>query len=258
MAFETILCEVDERGVCTLTLNRPDKGNAVSEIMQAELLAAIEAAAGDAAIRVVVLSGRGRNFCTGGDLDWFMQSFDDTREGRIKRSAAFSDLYEALNALPKPLIGRVNGSCFGGGMGLIAVCDTVLALASAKFGFTETRIGLVPASFSPYVISRIGVANARRTMLSGALFPAQLASRIGLVDEVCGDEAELNQRVSTVVEQHLVAAPAAVAMTKRMLAGFAMEPPQVSQAHLSALIGDAWETGEAKLRLAERLDKPKP
>lgn len=256
MAFETIIHEVDGRGVCRLALNRPDKGNAVSEVMQAELLAAVRAAAGDAAVRVVVLSGQGSNFCTGGDLDWFMQSFDDTREGRIQRSAAFSDLYEALNTLPKPLIGRINGSAIGGGMGLVAVCDTVLALASAKFCFSETRIGLVPASFSPYVIPRIGVANARRTMLSGAPFSADVAARIGLVDEVCGDAMELDRRVAAVVEEYLAAAPAAVAMTKRMLAGFAMQPPQASQAQLSAFIGDAWETGEAKQRLAERLGKP--
>lgn len=255
MVFETILCDIDERGVCTLVLNRPDKGNAVSETMQAELLTAIGRAAGDAAIRVVVLSGQGRNFCTGGDLDWFMQSFDDTREGRIQRSAAFSDLYEALNTLPKPLIGRINGSTFGGGMGLVAVCDTVLTLASAKFGFSETRIGLVPASFSPYVIPRIGIANARRTMLSGAPFTADVAARIGLVDEVCGDEAELDRRVAVIVDEHLAAAPVAAAMTKRMLAGFALEPPQASRAHMSTLIGDAWETGEAKQRLAERLGK---
>ncbi len=256
MAFETIIREVDGRGVCRLTLNRPDKGNAVSEAMQAELLTAVRAAAGDAAVRVVVLSGQGRNFCTGGDLDWFMQSFDDTREGRIQRSTAFSDLYEALNTLPKPLIGRINGSAIGGGVGLVAVCDTVLALASAKFGFSETRIGLVPASFSPYVIPRIGVANARRTMLSGAPFSAEVAARIGLVDEVCDDAMELDRRVAAVVEAHLAAAPAAVAMTKRMLAGFAMQPPQASQAQLSAFIGDAWETGEAKQRLTERLGKP--
>lgn len=255
MTSDSLICETDTQGVCTLLLNRPDKGNAVSEVMLGELLQAVRWAATDETVRVVVLSGRGRNFCTGGDLDWFMQSFDDNRDGRIRRSAAFSDLYDALNELPKPLIGRINGSTFGAGMGLVAVCDTAVTIASARFGFTETRIGLIPASFSPYVIPRIGVANARRTMLSGAPFSAAEAVRIGLLDEACEDEAALGRRVEAIVEEHLVAAPAAIALTKKMIAGFSAPKFDGMRERLGTMIGDAWDTGEARQRLADRLGK---
>jgi methylglutaconyl-CoA hydratase len=255
MTLSTIVRRVDERGVCTLMLNRPEKGNALTEDMVSELRLAALDAAENSDIRAVVLTGNGRHFCAGGDLDWFMQSFEDSREGRIRRSAVLGELYKVLNALPKPLIGRINGSALGAGVGLAAVCDVALTVASARFGFSETRIGLIPATFAPYVIARIGVANARKVMLSGAPFPADVATRIGLLDEASDSETALDERVALVVEEHLAAAPAAIALTKRMIAGFVSEAPGATPERLGALVGDAWETGEARQRLEQRLAK---
>lgn len=253
MAFRTILHDLNASGVVTLTLNRPDKGNAVSEAMAEELLAAARDAGRDPAVRAVVLTGAGRSFCTGGDLEWFMKSFDDTRDGRISRSAVFSDLYETLDTLPKPLIGRINGSAYGAGTGLIAVCDVAFALTSSRFGFSETRIGLIPASFAPYVIPRIGVGNARKVMVSGAPFPAATAVRIGLLEDTCTDATELDVRIAEAIADYLAAAPGAIALAKKMVTSFVNCPPETMREYLSSLIGDAWETGEARARLAKLL-----
>lgn len=254
MAFRTILHDLDANGVVTLTLNRPDKGNALSREMMEELLTAVRAAGRDSAIRAVVLTGAGKNFCTGGDIEALMQSFDDTRAGRISRSAVFGSLYEALDTFPKPLIGRINGSAYGAGVGLIAVCDVAFALTSSRLGFSETRIGLIPASFAPYVIPRIGIGNARKAMVSGAPFPAATAVRIGLLEDACADATELDARIAGAIADYLAAAPGAIALAKKMIAGFASRPPEAMREYLGSLIGDAWETGEAHTRLAKLFD----
>jgi methylglutaconyl-CoA hydratase len=253
MSYVTIIEAVDERGVCTLTLNRPDKRNALSAQMVNELLEALGKAGASPLVRLVVLTGNGPGFCAGGDLDWFMESVDDSREGRIRRSAVIGALYEALSGLPKPLICRVNGSAFGAGVGLVAVCDTVLASASCRFGFSETRLGLIPGTFAPYVLKRIGAANARNIMLSGATFDVCKALKIGLIDEVASDENALEILTSGIVEDHLAAAPFAVAATKRMIAGIEASRSLSDACGLVAeMVGDAWETGEAFARIAER------
>ena len=257
---QTVLVTTDERGVATLELNRPDKHNALSEAMFGELRAAFAHLAADPSVRVVVLTGRGGSFCAGGDLTWFLQSLDETTQERVARSRLLGDLLAQIHALPKPLIGRINGLAIGAGAGLAAVCDVAVGLERCAFGFSETRIGLIPATFAPYVIRRIGPARARSVMLSGARFDAAKAYRIGLLDEVCADEAALDARVASIAGDHLAASPEAIAMTKEMIDHVAGLGIEEAREWTAAKIGEAWERGDAHIRIPKLLGasgKPK-
>ncbi len=167
MSYETILISHDSRGVATLTLNRPDKHNALNAQMIAELTAAASELAADAAIRAVILTGAGKSFCAGGDLAWMRAQTTATRAGRIAEATKLAGMLKALNELPKPLIGRVQGQAFGGGMGMMSVCDVTIAVTGPRFGFTEVRLGLIPATISPYVVACMGLAHVRGTARSG-------------------------------------------------------------------------------------------
>ena len=143
MSFETISLNTDYRGVSTLSLNRPEKHNAMSGQMIDELALAADQLTKDNQTRVVVLTGAGESFCAGGDLEWMRIQFDADRHGRISEATKLAKMLFALNTIPKPLIGRIQGSAYGGGVGLMCVCDVVIGVDSAKFGLTETRLGLI-------------------------------------------------------------------------------------------------------------------
>lgn len=258
MMTRTVLVTTDERGIATLELNRPDKHNALSEAMFGELREAFASLAADPAVRVVVLTGRGGSFCAGGDLTWFLQSLDETTEARVARSRLLGDLLAQIDALPKPLIGRINGLAIGAGAGLVSVCDITVGLERCAFGFSETRIGLIPATFAPYVIRRIGPARARSVMLSGARFDAEKACRIGLLDEICADEAELDARVARIAQDHLPASPEAIAMTKELIDHVAGLGIEEARAWSAAKVGEAWERGDAHIRVPRLLGSGKP
>ncbi len=241
----TITIRQDERGVATLTLNRPDKHNALDDVMIAELRRAVGALAEDDAVRVVVLTGAGKSFCAGGDINWFSRNMQKTRAERVWESGELARMLHELDGLPKPLIGRVNGPAYGGGVGMISVCDLAVGAARARFGLTEVRLGLIPANISPYVVARIGVANCRATMLSGALFDATRAAAMGLLSEVVDDDA-LDDRIEQVVGDHLEAAPGAVAETKRLIRYVAGHPIQDNMIYTADRLADAWETEEGQ------------
>ena len=144
MISKTIHVLVDERGVAQLTLARPEKHNALSAEMIDDLTAAIHDLGHDKTVRVVVLAGEGASFCAGGDLGWMRAQFDATRAGRMVEARRLAMLFKALNELPKPLVARVHGNAFGGGIGILSVCDLVIAASTARFGLTEVRLGIIP------------------------------------------------------------------------------------------------------------------
>lgn len=181
MHFETIRVTTDEIGVSTLTLARPNKHNAMSGQMIAELAAAAELLANDDKVRAVVLTGEGDNFCAGADLAWMRGQASAARDERIAEARKLALALRALNELPKPLIGRINGQAFGGGLGLISVCDVAVAVDTARFGITEVRLGLIPATISPYVLARMGEGAARRVFMSARTFDANEARELGLL-----------------------------------------------------------------------------
>lgn len=242
MGYQTLKRRRDGRDVVHLTLNRPDKRNAISARMQDELTDFAHTI--DSDTRAVVLSGAGDIFCTGGDLDWMREQIKADRATRIVEARRLADMLAALNAMPVPLIARVQGAAYGGGVGLICVCDVVIAASDAEFGLTETRLGLIPATVAPYVVARMGEGNARRVMLSARLFGADEARAHGIVSRVVGPDA-LDEAVEAEVKACLTVAPGAVGATKALIRSLG---PVIDDAVITATIerlADTWEGEEA-------------
>jgi len=243
MTYETVAISRDSRGVATLTLNRPDKHNAMNAAMIADLTAAAAKLAADATVRAVVLTGAGKSFCAGGDLAWMRAQQAATGQQRIDEATKLACMLKALNALPKPLIGRVQGQAFGGGMGMMSVCDVTIAAIGPKFGFTEARLGLIPATISPYVVARMGLARAREVFASARLFGAEEAVRLGLATRAVPAE-ELNAAVEFEVAPYLSVAPGAVAASKALLFRLARPIDAATIAMTAEALADQWETEE--------------
>ncbi len=213
--FETIRVDVDARGVATLMLNRPEKHNAMSGQMLAELKQAAEQLGADHAVRVVVLSGAGTSFCAGGDLGWMREQMAADNETRGREAAKLAYALQALNTMPKPLIGALQGNAFGGGVGLASVCDVAIGADHIKMGLTETRLGLIPATIGPYVVSRMGEGRARRVFMSARIFGAAEAVELGLLAKVVPAQ-DLKARVEDEVVPYLSCAPGAVGAAKAL------------------------------------------
>jgi len=201
-----------------LTLNRPDVRNAFNEDVIAELTAWAGRAGADASsgLRAVVLAGAGKLFCAGADLTWMSKMIGYSEQENLRDALAMSGMFAALNSLPVPLIGRIHGAALGGGCGLAAVCDIVVCDEQAVFGFTETKLGILPAVISPFAIAKIGRSAARELFLTGARFPASRAREIGLVHAVV-PAADLDRTVAGYVAEVLTAAPQAIAAAKALI-----------------------------------------
>jgi methylglutaconyl-CoA hydratase len=254
--METLELQVDGRGVAWLRLNRPERHNAMDAAMIAELTEAAGRLGRDPAVRVVVLTGKGRSFCAGGDLGWMRAQMAADAPTRAREARALADMLGALDRMEKPLIGRVQGQAFGGGVGLMSVCDVAVGVDSAKFGLTEVRLGLIPATIGPYVVARMGAARARRVFFSGRVFDAAEAVALGLLARAVADE-ELDAAVEAEIAPYLSAAPGAVAAGKRLVADLA---PAVDAAQVAMTI-DAlvarWESAESAEGIAAFFDKRK-
>lgn len=242
-AYENLLLEVDARGVARLTLNRPDSHNALNATLIAELRQAAGWLAAAAGLRAVVLTGTGQTFCAGGDLGWMQKNMKKTRAERVAESAELAQMLRALNELPLPLIGRINGPAYGGGVGMISVCDVAVAVDSGVYSLTEVRLGLLPANIAPYVVARMGEANARRTFLTAKRMDAAEAQRLGLVSEVVAAD-QLDAGVERELADLLQCAPGAVAATKKLIAYVDQHDLQTSMIYTADKLADAWETQE--------------
>jgi methylglutaconyl-CoA hydratase len=257
MTSETISVTTDARGIATLTLQRPERHNALSATMIAELSQAARELGTNPAVRAVVLTGAGESFCAGADLGWMREQFAATREQRMSEARKLALMLRDLQQLPKPLIGRVQGQAFGGGVGLICVCDVAICTTGARFGFTETRLGIIPATISPYVVARLGYANARRVFMSGRVFGSEEARDLGLVHTVV-DAAALDEAVDAQVQPYLSTAPGAVAAAKSLLHALG---PQIDDAVLDmtvARLADTWETDEAREGVTAFFERRRP
>lgn len=255
--FETLKIDRDDRGVATLWLARSEKHNAMSAQMLEELVAAAEQLGTDESVRVVVLAAEGKTFCAGGDLAWMRAQFDMDSATRRRESAKLAAMLQALDTLPKPLIGRVQGNAFGGGMGLMSVCDAVVAVAGAKFGFTETRLGLIPANIGPFVLNRMGPAMARRVFMSARLFDTDEAVTLGLVGRAVSADT-LDAAVDAEVTPYLACAPGAVREAKAFIRslGGGVTQDQIDLA-IDALAA-RWDSAEAQDGIGAFFDKRKP
>jgi methylglutaconyl-CoA hydratase len=242
--------------VVTVTLNRPDVRNALNEELIAELTA--WAAAVDVkSARVAVLAGAGKAFCAGADLEWMSKMArysDDENLEDARRAAA---LFRALDTVPIPLVARVHGAALGGGVGLISVCDIVVSAEDAVFGFTEAKLGILPAMISPFVIAKIGQSAARELFLTAARFPAARAKAIGLVHAVA-PAADLDRTVAGYVDELLTSAPGAIAGAKALIASVAGRPPADVADLTARTIARHRASAEGREGMQAFFDKRKP
>lgn len=199
-----------------VTLNRPEVRNAFNEHVIAELTAWARAAHADASLRVVVFSGAGKVFSAGADASWMAKMAGYSHDDNVRDATAGAEMFLAINTVPAIVIGRIHGAALGGGSGLAAVCDIVVTESSAIFGFTETKLGILPAMISPYVIQKIGVSAARELFLTGARFNAARAKEIGLVHAVVETD-QLDATVTQYVREALGASPTAAARAKSLI-----------------------------------------
>lgn len=203
-------------GVERVTLNRPDVRNAFNEHVIAELTAWARRAHDDSTLRVVIFAGAGKVFSAGADAAWMAKMAGYTHDENVQDARAGAEMFLAINTVPAIVIGRIHGAALGGGSGLAAVCDYVITDANAIFGFTETKLGIIPAMISPYVLQKIGASNARDLFLTGRRFDAAKARDIGLVHEVVAAD-QIDAAVDRYVAEALSASPTAVARAKRLI-----------------------------------------
>ena len=256
MTHETLDLSRDARGVVTVTLRRPDVHNALSARMMDELTE-VAGTLGTDDSRVVVLTGEGKSFCAGGDLRWMQAQFAADAEGRATEGRRLAGMLQALNTMPKPLVARVQGNAFGGGVGLCCVADVAVGVDGALFGLTETRLGLIPATIGPYVIARLGEGPARRVFMSSRRFDAAEAKDLGVLSRVVAP-ADLDAAVEAEVAPYLVCAPGAVADAKRLARSLG---PVIDEGVIEATIaalGERWKGEEAREGVGAFLEKRRP
>ncbi|MCS6839753.1 MAG: enoyl-CoA hydratase-related protein [Roseiflexus sp.] len=202
--------------IATVTLDRPDVHNAFDAATIEEVRIAFESLSGDAGVRVIVLTGAGESFCAGGDMRWMQRAMGMTFEENIADASALAAMFETIWTCPKVVLGRVNGAAIGGGAGLVACCDLAIAADTARFGFGEVKIGLIPAVIAQYVVPKIGVSQARALFVSGERFSAERAFEIGLIHGVVPPE-ELDATVMEIAQRCLTSAPEAIVACKRVV-----------------------------------------
>lgn len=254
MSYETLLVERDASGITRLTLNRPEKRNAMSALMLEELTDFAGSHGANRDTRAVILAGAGDVFCAGGDLDWMKEQIGADRETRMREARKLAMMLNALNEMPAPLVGAIHGGAFGGGVGLACVCDMAICEEGTKFGLTETRLGLIPATIGPYVIARLGEGPARRVFMSARIMDAEAAAGLGIVADVVPQGA-LQDAALAEARRYLAVAPGAAGRAKS-LARYLGAPitSEVIDASVRRL-ADAWEDPEAAEGIAAFFEK---
>jgi len=254
------LCFAQHGDVAELTLDRPDVHNAFDEALIAELTETLQRLDTDSSIRAVVLTGRGSTFSAGADLNWMRNMIGASSEANREDSLRLARLMRTLNFLSKPTLARVNGSAYGGGVGLLTCCDVAIGVQGAKLALTEVKLGLVPAVISPYVIAAIGVRQARRLFLSGEIIDATEAARIGLLHQVVAAD-ELDAAVDRQLHWLHKGGPIAQHVAKRLAIGVAGSTPETAEridAANAKLIAQLRVSEEGQEGLAAFLDKRPP
>lgn len=257
MPYDTLRVQTDPRGVTHVQLNLPDTRNALSGQMIAELTDFACGITAGGTTRVVVLGGAGKVFCAGGDLNWMKAQIDADRATRMAAARELAMMLRALNELPVPLIGKLHGGAYGGGIGLACVCDVAVADDRTTFGLTETRLGLIPATIGPYVLARLGEGKARRVFMSARVFDAAEATALGVIARAV-PQADLDAAIAAEIAPYLHTGPHAVAASKALARALG---PVIDDAVIEATItrlADTWEGDEAAHGIAAFLHKRPP
>jgi methylglutaconyl-CoA hydratase len=215
MNYETLVYTKKD-DVVTVALNRPDVHNAFNDVLMNELTRCFKQLATDDSVAVVILTGNGKSFCAGADLSWMKRMVSYSKEENKKDSYLLLDMYETIHSCPKPVVGRINGHAFGGGIGLLAVCDITITVPDVKFAFSEVKLGIIPAVISTFVAPRMSPADMRRLFITGERFDSVMANKIGLIDLVVPPES-LDDSVSSCVEQVRSSGPYAIKEVKHLI-----------------------------------------
>ncbi|MDF2179952.1 enoyl-CoA hydratase/isomerase family protein [Aliiglaciecola sp. CAU 1673] len=213
---QDLLYSVDGRGVATLTLNRPEKHNAFDDKLILALTEHFKEAGSDPKVRVLVLAANGKSFCAGADANWMKRMASYSFEENVADAKALATMLYTLNSLPKPTIAKVNGAAYGGAVGLVACCDMAVATKLSKFCLSEVKLGLIPATISPFVIDAMGARVARRYFTTAEIFSARRARRLGLVSEAVTEE-ELDGTVESLIDAILKNSPDAISAAKQLI-----------------------------------------
>lgn len=255
MQFKTIQYAESE-GIATITLNRPEKRNAISYELIDDLLAALKTAERSEA-QVLILAAAGKAFCAGMDLDNLKQLMGCSDEQNLKDSETIAQLFRSLYDFPRPTIAAVNGAAIAGGTGLVTVCDFALAVPEATFGYTEVRIGFIPAVVSSFLMASIGEKRTRDLLLTGRIFSAQEAQQLGLINEMVAPE-ELMKKARELAARLMENSPASVRATKRLLAGYTREKLDRQIAEAIRENAAIRQTADFKEGVTAFLEKRKP
>lgn len=256
--YQSILTEVDN-AVGIISLNKTERLNAVDALLIGEMTQALADMEADPAVRVVVLSARGKSFCNGTDLNWLKKTLEYSPAENLRDARAQAHLLSTLDGLAKPTLARIQGPVHGIGIGLIAACDIAVASYDVDFSFGEVRLGLVPALVSPYALAAVGERYCRRYMLSGERFSAAEAYRIGLVHEIVPNEEQLDEAIGEIVDNLLKNAPVAQGECKSLLRTIAAQPIDKATIEETAQrLAQVASSREGKEGLGAFIDKRKP
>lgn len=258
LTYETVLVEYSHnKRIATVTMNRPEIHNAMSSQLLLDLQAAFQALSTDEKLAGVVLTGAGKSFSAGADLSMMQAAANYTREQNQHDAQTMAGAFEHLNNFPAPIVARVNGAALGGGLGLMAVCDIVIAVDTARLAFSEAKLGIAPAMISPFIISKIGVSWARKLFVTGERFSPALAREIGLVHTVV-PLADLDTTIENTLQELLSSAPQAMRACKTLACTVGRMDPLAARNFTAETIANLRVSAEGQEGLKAFLEKRKP
>jgi len=252
-----VVTKKDREEVLWITFNRPKVHNAFNSEAILELTDAFDRVIADDSIRVVVLTGEGKSFCAGADINWLREIIRYSFDQNLEESLQLAEVLYKIYTMPKPTIAMVNGAAIGGGTGFLSVCDIAVAAEEAKFGLSEVKIGLVPAAISPYVVRKIGESKAREYFLTGQRISAQKAMEIGLINEVV-PKNKLEDRVEELIEQFLASGPEAIARCKELILNVPHMSLEDVKEYTARMIANLRISEEGQEGMSAFLEKRKP
>jgi len=256
MSFTTVKYEKHNR-IARVTFCRPEIHNAFNAVLISEMQQVFDEIKSDDTIRVVVLTGAGKSFCAGADLNWMRSVINQSYEQNLSESLALAELFYSMYTCPRPVIGRINGAAIGGGTGFVAVCDIAIAARSAVFSFSEVKIGVVPACIGPYVIKKIGEGRTRELFITGERMTADRAYAVGLVNTVVDDD-RLDAEVEKLTRSVLSSGPQAVAMAKKLVSEVPAMTPDEFKPYTAEMIARLRISEEGQEGMDAFLNKRKP
>jgi methylglutaconyl-CoA hydratase len=247
-----------ENSIARVTLNRPEIHNALNEELIGLLTQTFRKLGTDQEVRAIVLQGNGKSFSAGADLNWTKRVARFTSEENRHDAQIAIEMFLTIVRCPKPVIARVHGAALGGGSGLVAACDISIATENAQFGFTEVKLGIVPALISPFVVARIGAANAREYFLTGEKFPAATAHSIGLINHVARSVADMDALIEAKLTHVLGASASAIADTKELIRAVAGQPVESMSATTAEASVRSRASADAQAGVSAFLSHSKP